>query len=111
MTRIMTANEVSSVCSPATAVANTNLPAGQEKLHWRTSQRGNPFTLVDGFNVVVFRRQTGQWSVRIEELETGQDWYPEGRYLDQAEAKACAFQALRRIASEPRAGQAVRVRP
>jgi hypothetical protein len=80
-------------------VANTNLPASLEKLHWRTSQRGNPFALVDGFNVVIFRRQTGEWSVRIEELETGQDCYPEGRYSDEREARTAAFQALQRIAA------------
>jgi hypothetical protein len=80
-------------------VANTNLPASPERLHWRTSQRGNPFALVDGFNVVIFRRQTGEWSVRIEELETGRDWYPAGRFSDQNEARAAAFQSLRQIMS------------
>jgi hypothetical protein len=91
------------------AAANTNLPASPEGLHWRTSARGNPFALADGFHVVVFRRQTGEWSVRIEELETGRDWYPAGRFSDQADARAAAFQALRRIAAEPRADQAARL--
>jgi len=35
--------------------------------------------------VIVFRRQTGEWSVRIEEPveepETGQNWYPAGGTL------------------------------
>jgi hypothetical protein len=48
-------------------------PTSPEKLNWRTSQRGNPYVLVDGFHVVVFRR--GGWAFRIEDLGTGQAWF------------------------------------
>jgi hypothetical protein len=70
--------------------ANTNLPAGPEKLNWRISQRGNPYAIVDGFHTVVFRRQTGQWSFRIEEIETEETWYSECRYSTKDAACASA---------------------
>jgi hypothetical protein len=57
---------------------------------------------LNGFARFVFRRQTGQWSGRIKEIETTQCWYPEGRHSDQRDAQAAAFQALQRITSEDR---------
>jgi hypothetical protein len=46
--------------------------------------------------------------VRIVEIETSQSWYPEGRYSDQREAQAVAFQALQRIMREDRPAEAVK---
>jgi len=88
---------------------NTNLPASPDKLQWRSSQRGNPYVIVDAFHVVVFRRQTGQWSWRIEAIESGESWYSEDRYSTQAEAQAEAFRALDRLVAEDRAFRAVRL--
>ena len=89
--------------------ANTNLPASSDKLQWRTSQRGNPYALVDGFHVVVFRRQTGQWSLRIEEIDSGETWYSEGRFVSPAEAKAVAFQQLERMMAQDLSARVMRL--
>ena len=109
MTRIMAASEVWNRCSPTTAAANTNLPASPERLNWRTSQRGNSYVIVDGFHMVVFRRQTGQWSFRIEEIETGESWYSADRFPIDSAARAGAFQELERLVAGARPARAVRV--
>jgi len=82
-------------------VDEPNEPAA---LRWRLSQRGNPYVVTDGFHVVVFRRQSaGQWSFRIENLETEQAWFAERHYGDEEEARAQALLAVRQLQGTVRA--------
>ena len=97
--RIMGLDEVR---RPFFRAANTNLPAGPDKLTWRISQRGNPFAIVDGFHAVVYRRQTGQWTFRIEQIESGETWYSECRYSTERAARTGAFREVERILGEDR---------
>jgi hypothetical protein len=66
-------------------------------LKWKLSQRGNPYVVTDGFHVVVFRRQSGQWSFRIENLETEQAWFAERHYGTEDDARADALLAVRQL--------------
>src|SRR6516225_4923212 len=62
-------------------------------LHWKLSQRGNPYVGVnDAFHIVVFRR--GSWAFRIEDLRTGQAWFSERRYESEDAARAEALLAV-----------------
>jgi hypothetical protein len=62
-------------------------------LHWKLSQRGNPYVVVnDAFHIVVFRR--GSWAFRIEDLRTGQAWFSERRYESEDAARADALLAV-----------------
>jgi hypothetical protein len=55
--------------------------------------------------VVVFRRQSGQWSFRIENLDTEQAWFAERHYGTEEAARADAILAVRQLKEkEPAAG-------
>jgi hypothetical protein len=56
--------------------------------------------------VVVFRRQSGQWSFRIENLDTEQAWFAERHYGAEDEARADALLAVRQLREkEPATGR------
>jgi len=68
---------------------------------WRVSQRGNPYTTVDGYHLVVFKR-AGSWSFRIEQLGTEREWYSERRYQTEDAARSDALLAVRQLGRAPR---------
>jgi hypothetical protein len=68
---------------------------------WRLSQRGNPYTTVDGYHIVVFKR-VGSWSFRIEQLGTEREWYSERRYQTEDAAMSDALLAVRQLGRSPR---------
>jgi hypothetical protein len=68
---------------------------------WRASQRGNPYTTVDGYHIVVFKR-TGSWSFRVEQLGTEREWYSERRYQTEDAARSDALLAVRQLGRAPR---------
>src|SRR5215468_1915973 len=68
---------------------------------WRLSQRGNPYTTVDGYHLVVFKR-AGSWSFRIEQLGSEREWYSERRYQTEDAARSDALLAVRQLGRSPR---------
>src|SRR5215471_17917150 len=60
---------------------------------WRLSQRGNPYTTVDGYHLVVFKR-AGSWAFRIELIGTEREWYSERRYQTEDAARSDALLAV-----------------
>ena len=78
--------------SPATPAA---------PLQWRLSQRGNPYTTVDGYHIVVFKR-CRPWAFRIEQLGTERGWYSERCYQTEDTARSDALLAVRQLGRAPR---------
>jgi hypothetical protein len=60
---------------------------------WRTSRKGNRFTCVHGFHIVVFRRNA-QWSIGISDRAADEMTFGPKRYASEDEALAAAFDAL-----------------
>jgi hypothetical protein len=75
---------------PAPPVAPP-LPA--PPLHWRESQRGNPYATTARYHVVVYPTG-GSWGYRITEQVTKQGAYGPGRFTSRDEAMAAAEAAL-----------------
>ena len=72
-------------------------PPTPSNLYWKLSQRGNPYAVVnEAFHIVLFRR-AGVWAFRIEDLETGQAWFSEGRYQTGEVARADALLAVEQL--------------
>jgi len=74
-------------------------PAGPPQ--WRVSQRGNPYTTVDGYHIVVFKRGPS-WSFRIGQLGTEREWYSERCYQTEDAARSDALLAVRQLGRAPR---------
>jgi hypothetical protein len=68
---------------------------------WRLSQRGNPYTTVDGYHIVVFKRG-GSWAFRIELIGTEREWYSKRRYQTEDAARSDALLAVRQLGRSPR---------
>ena len=68
---------------------------------WPLSQRGNPYTTVDGYHIVVFKH-ADSWAFRIEQLGTQREWYSERRYQTEDAARADALLAMRQLGRSPR---------
>ena len=68
---------------------------------WRLSRRGNPYTTVDGYQIVVFKRG-GSWAFRIELVGTEREWYSERRYPTEDAARSDALLAVRQLGRSPR---------
>ena len=68
---------------------------------WRVSQRGNPYTTLDGYHVVVFKRGAS-WAFRVERVGTEQEWYSERRYQTEGAARSDALLAVRQLGRSPR---------
>ena len=68
---------------------------------WRLSQRGNPYTTVDGYHIVVFKH-ADSWAFRIEQLGTQREWYSERRYQTEDAARSDALLAMRQLGRSPR---------
>jgi hypothetical protein len=64
-----------------------------QQREWRRSRKGNPFTNVHGFHIVVFRRNA-QWSIGISDRATDEMTFGRKRYASEEEALAAAFDAL-----------------
>jgi hypothetical protein len=60
---------------------------------WRTSENGNAFTNVRGFNIVVFGSRKG-WGIKVEQRYGERLQFGKQRFETAAEAKARAFDAL-----------------
>jgi hypothetical protein len=60
---------------------------------WRRSRKGNAFTNVHGFHIVVFQRNA-QWSIGISGCATDEMTFGPKRYASEDEALAAAFDAL-----------------
>jgi hypothetical protein len=61
---------------------------------WRTSRKGNRFTNVHGFHIVVFERN-GQWSIGIKDRVADEEMtFLLKRYPSEEEAMEAAFDAL-----------------
>src|SRR5262249_23883783 len=60
---------------------------------WRTSRKGNPFTNVHGFNIVIFPRNA-QWSIGISDRATDEMTFGHKRYSSKEEAQEAAFDVL-----------------
>jgi hypothetical protein len=60
---------------------------------WRTSEHGNSYLNVRGFNVVVFGSPKG-WGIKIEQRYGVRCQFGLKRYATRAEAQAAAFDAL-----------------
>jgi hypothetical protein len=61
--------------------------------HWRTSERGNSFLNVRGFNITVFPSRKG-YGIKIEQRYGGRCQWGKQRYATRALASAAAFDAL-----------------
>jgi hypothetical protein len=68
---------------------------------WRLSHQGNPYTTVDGYHIVVFKRG-GTWAFRIELTCTEREWYSERRYQTEDAARSDALLAVRQLGRSPR---------
>lgn len=71
------------------AVRRLHWPARQ----WRTSQNGNVFVNVRGFNLVVFGTRKG-YGVKIEQRYGERCQWGKQRFRTRTEAQAAAFEAL-----------------
>jgi hypothetical protein len=60
---------------------------------WRSSERGNSFTNVRGFNITVFGSRKG-YGIKIEQRYGERCQFGKQRYATRAEACAAAFTAL-----------------
>ena len=60
---------------------------------WRLSKRGNPYTTLDGYHIVVFKRR-GSWAFRIERTGAEQQWYSERPYQTEDAARSDALLAV-----------------
>ena len=78
-------------------------PKGQPSAppQWRLSQRGNPYTTVDGYHLVVFKRGRS-WAFRIELIGTEREWYSERRYQTEDAARSDALLAVQQLGRAPR---------
>jgi hypothetical protein len=68
---------------------------------WRLSKRGNPYTTVEGYHIVVFKRG-GSWAFRIELIGADQQWYSERAYATEDAARSDALLAARQLGRSPR---------
>jgi hypothetical protein len=60
---------------------------------WRVSYAGNSYLNVDGFNVVVYRRND-YWSACVKHRETGYKRFSQRRYATANQAKLASFDAM-----------------
>ena len=68
---------------------------------WRLSQRGNPYTTVDGYHIVVFKRRHS-WAFRIERTGAEQQWYSERPCATEDAARSDALLAAWQLGRSPR---------
>jgi hypothetical protein len=68
---------------------------------WRLSKRGNPYTTVADYHIVVFKRGDS-WAFRIERTGAEQQWYSERHYATEDAARSDALSAVRQLGRSPR---------
>jgi hypothetical protein len=76
-------------------------PPAAPPLHWRESQRGNPYATTERYHVVVYPTG-GSWGYRITERVANQGAYGPGRFTSRDEAMAAAEVALTDLESRGR---------